>query len=267
MAADGVVDMAKGSDGIVPDRGDVADSLLRERFGMGLGETPGDHEWQGIVDKVAYGQLARRQDIDPGWAETLVVVALTADQATRWIGAHVGAALSAGSSPERIREAIIQCTPYLGLTRVETALSCMHEAFDAQGVELPLEDEATVDEDDRLERGMEVQTSIFGDGITRMRADAEGTDTQALQDLLSAYCFGDFYTRKVLSVSERELVTFCALAALGCAPSQMGSHAKANVAVGNGREVLIAALMQLVPYLGFPRTLNALGAIDGATTA
>jgi 4-carboxymuconolactone decarboxylase len=35
-----------------------------------------------------------------------------------------------------------------------------------------------------------------------------------------------------------------------------------NVRVGNGRAVLLDALSQLVPYIGYPRTLNGLAAIN-----
>ena len=37
----------------------------------------------------------------------------------------------------------------------------------------------------------------------------------------------------------------------------------AVAAVGNGREVLIAVTTQLLPYIGYPRTLNALACIGG----
>jgi 4-carboxymuconolactone decarboxylase len=35
-----------------------------------------------------------------------------------------------------------------------------------------------------------------------------------------------------------------------------------NVSVGNGKDILIAATTQLLPWLGYPRTLNALACIN-----
>ena len=35
-----------------------------------------------------------------------------------------------------------------------------------------------------------------------------------------------------------------------------------NAAVGNGKEILLAALTVCLPYIGFPRTLNALNCVN-----
>ena len=43
------------------------------------------------------------------------------------------------------------------------------------------------------------------------------------------------------------------------------AHAAANISVGNSRETLIEAATLLLPFMGFPRTLNALACIDAAT--
>jgi hypothetical protein len=43
----------------------------------------------------------------------------------------------------------------------------------------------------------------------------------------------------------------------GCEPRAMG-HVAANLNVGNGREVVLAVAAQLLPFIGCPRTLNAL---------
>ena len=79
---------------------------------------------------------------------------------------------------------------------------------------------------------------------------------------MSAYCFGDFYTRDALSNQDRELITFCILATLGGCENQLRGHVLANLNVGNDKEVLIDALTILLPYIGFPRTLNALAIIN-----
>lgn len=63
-----------------------------------------------------------------------------------------------------------------------------------------------------------------------------------IQDYLSAYCFGDFYMRKFLPIHERELLTFSILASQGGCEGQVKAHVGGNAAVGNGKEVLLAAL-------------------------
>ena len=86
-----------------------------------------------------------------------------------------------------------------------------------------------------------------------------------IQDYLSAWCFGDFYTRKVLDLKMRELITFCAICCLGGCEPQAKAHVGANIHVGNTREILIAAVTQCLPFIGFPRTLNAISCIDEVT--
>ena len=83
-----------------------------------------------------------------------------------------------------------------------------------------------------------------------------------IQDDLSAYCFGDFYTRNFLPIHERELLTFSIFASQGGCEGQVKAHVGGNATVGNGKEVLLAALTVCLPYIGFPRTLNALSCIN-----
>jgi 4-carboxymuconolactone decarboxylase len=42
-------------------------------------------------------------------------------------------------------------------------------------------------------------------------------------------------------------------------------HVTGNLNVGNGRAVMIDAITAVLPWIGYPRTLNALRAIDAGT--
>ena len=75
----------------------------------------------------------------------------------------------------------------------------------------------------------------------------------------------DFYTRGTLDLKMRELITFCAICCLGGCEPQAKSHAGANISVGNTREMLIDAVTQCLPFIGFPRTLNAISCINEVT--
>jgi 4-carboxymuconolactone decarboxylase len=57
------------------------------------------------------------------------------------------------------------------------------------------------------------------------------------------------------------------LAALGGCEPQLAGHVAANLAVGNDRRVLIGTLTQLLPFLGYPRTLNALRVVEQGAPA
>lgn len=62
----------------------------------------------------------------------------------------------------------------------------------------------------------------------------------------------------------RELVVFSAIVSLGGCNPQAKAHAAANIGAGNGKQDLIDALAVLLPYIGFPRTLNGLAMVNEA---
>ena len=79
---------------------------------------------------------------------------------------------------------------------------------------------------------------------------------------LAANCFGDYYTRNGLDYAQREMITFCFLSAQGGCEPQLISHVKANIKVGNDKSFLMKILSRCIPYIGYPRSLNALRCIN-----
>ena len=65
----------------------------------------------------------------------------------------------------------------------------------------------------------------------------------------------------------RELLTLSMLVSLGGCEAQVKGHVAANLNVGNDRALLIDVLTQLLPFIGYPGTLNALRAIDEVAPA
>ena len=115
------------------------------------------------------------------------------------------------------------------------------------------------------ERGLAVQKQIIGsEALEKLYASA-ASDQLHIQHYLSANCFGDHLTRTGIGVSTRELLTLSMLVSLGGCEAQVKGHVAANVNVGNDRTRLIEVLTQLLPYIGYPRTLNALRIIDEVT--
>jgi len=78
---------------------------------------------------------------------------------------------------------------------------------------------------------------------------------------------GDDLTRSGIDVPTRELLTFSMLVALGGCDAQVKGHVAANITVGNDRTRLIDVVTQLLPFIGYPRTLNGLRAIDEVTAS
>ena len=57
---------------------------------------------------------------------------------------------------------------------------------------------------------------------------------------------------------------FCFLAAQGGCEPQLTSHAAGNMMVGNDKAFLIRVISQCLPYIGYPRSLNALACVNKA---
>ena len=171
-------------------------------------------------------------------------------------------AIDDGIPAASLQEVFHQTAPYVGFCKAEKGLAQFGQICREKGLALPLAANSTTTQKNRLEAGIAVQQSIFGkENITSMRQNAPA-DEKKLQDFLSAYCFGDTYTRKGLEVKERELITFVCIAALGGCENQLRAHTSANLSVGNTRLKLLEALQVMLPYIGFPRTLNAVAVVD-----
>jgi 4-carboxymuconolactone decarboxylase len=106
-----------------------------------------------------------------------------------------------------------------------------------------------------------VQKEIFGEMIDKMYNESPKNQLH-VQIYLSANCFGDYLTRKGLDIKTRELLTFVMLISLGGVEPQMKGHIQGNVNVGNDKEILLSVVTQLLPYIGYPRTLNAIKCLN-----
>lgn len=160
---------------------------------------------------------------------------------------------------ESLKEAVYQTVPYLGYGKVYSFLVITEEVLGKT------EDASTTNNDNRYSKGLEVQGEIVGkDNLLKLREN-ESDDFKFIWDYLASYCFGDFYTRKYLTIKERELITFATLASFQDVAPQLGSHIQANLGAGNSKELLIEVVKNLVPYLGFPRSLNTINLIKNIT--
>jgi 4-carboxymuconolactone decarboxylase len=221
-----------------------------------------DPEFVGYFDSFAFGEVIARDDIDPRVGFVTRVGALIAVGAVAELRDAIDAALRAGVTPVEIKEVVYQAVPYVGVGRARDALHAINDLLVERGVELPLPGQSTTTPETRAAKGRAVQEQIVGaDRVAAMYANAP-SDELHIQRYLSENCFGDHYTRNGLDVTTRELLTLAMLVALGGADAQVRGHVAANLRVGNDRATLIAVVTQLLPYIGYPRALNAFGAID-----
>lgn len=220
-----------------------------------------DPDFQDILSRFIFGEVFHQGSLDDKMRELITLVVLTTNQTLPQLKAHVHAALNVGLTPIEIKEAVYQCAPYVGFSKTLNAVTEVNDVFTARNIALPLESQQQVEEETRLDKGLAVQVDIFGDIITKNRENSP-INQKHIQDYLSAFCFGDFYTRGGLDLKTRELLTLSIISALGGADHQVKAHVQGNLNVGNDKETMITAITHCLPYMGFPRTLNALSCIN-----
>jgi len=224
-----------------------------------------DPELIEYFDNFAFDEVLRHGDLDPRTRLMTQLAALIAGQALREYRAMLGAALTAGVTPVEVKEIVYQAVPYAGMGKVFDFLHATNEVLTERGVELPLPGQSTTTPETRAEKGLAVQKQIAGaEAVDAMYANAPA-DQQHIQRLRSANCFGDHYTRGGIDIPTRELLTLAMLISLGGADPQVKGHVRANLNVGNTRATMLAVITQLLPFVGYPRTLNALRALDEIT--
>lgn len=224
--------------------------------GEALTGTGTDPELMDILQKFIFGEVFTVGGLDLKTRELITCVSLAAMQTLPQLKAHASAALNVGVTPTELREAVYQCAPFIGFPKTLNAVETINEVFRERGIRLPLEKQGTVTEADRNEKGAAIQRPLYGDEIAgALKPLPEGMN-EALPRFLTEVCFGDFYTRGALDVSMRELLSLCVLTAIG-AERQIASHAVGCLRAGNSRGRLYAAVIQTLPYVGFPAALNA----------
>nr|WP_229233501.1 carboxymuconolactone decarboxylase family protein [Enterococcus faecalis] len=72
------------------------------------------------------------------------------------------------------------------------------------------------------------------------------------------FAFGDIYERDDLTLQERELITLSSLLTQGDTKNQLIVHINGALNVGLTQKKIIATFIQCIPYVGFPRVLNAI---------
>lgn len=169
-------------------------------------------------------------------------------------------ALRQGVSPIEVKEIVYQATAYLGMGRVMPFLNAANEVLKAEGVQLPLAPQAQTSMQNRREKGSEAQVGCFGEGMKDFWKSGP-EDSRHINKWLADNCFGDWYTRTGMDLKMRELITFCFLAAQGGCEPQLKGHIAGNYHVGNNKDFLIAVISSNLPFIGYPRTLNALNCI------
>ena len=220
-----------------------------------------DPELIEIFDNFAFDEVIAYGNIDSKTRVMMILASTIASQALSEYKMFVNAAFNVAVTPVEIKEILYQSVPYVGKSKVLDFIYVTNEIFTERGIQLPLEGQSTTSPETRYQKGLEVQKDIFGDVIDKMYTDSP-PDQIHIQKYLSANCFGDYYTRKGLDIKTRELLTLSMLIALGGTEPQIKGHIQGNLNVGNDKKTQLSVMTQLLPYVGYPRTLNVIKCLN-----
>lgn len=111
--------------------------------------------------------------------------------------------------------------------------------------------------DKRLEQGMKNLKAIDGEAGERVIQTLEGIAPDVGRYILE-FAFGDIYEKDTLSFREREIITITSLLTQGDTKNQLIVHINGSLNVGITKEEIIEVFTHCIPYVGFPKVLNAI---------
>ena len=231
--------------------------------GEALSTSGNDPEMLAILQKYIFGEVFTVGELDNKTREMITVTSLAVQQTLPQLKAHINAALNVGVTPVELREAIYQCAPFIGFPKTLNALEVLNQVFKERNIKTPLESTATVKEEERFEKGSAIQDPLYGDEIKKSLEGLPDDTGAEVARFLTEVCFGDFYTREGLDLKTRELLVISILVTTGNSET-LKSHIKGNLKAGNSKETITAAIIQCLPYVGFPNTIKALKTLKEA---
>ena len=224
-----------------------------------------DPEFIAFFDNFAFDEVIAHDDLPVKTRLIAILASTIGSSSLTEFKVMMGAAMNVGVTPFEIKEIVYQSVAYVGVAKAIDFLHATNEFLTSKGVTLPLEGQSTTTPDTRMEKGLAVQKEIFGEAIDKMYEQSP-KDQLHIQHFLSGNCFGDYYTRTGLDSKMRELVTFAILISMGGVESQVEGHVQGNLNVGNDKQFMLNVITQLLPYIGYPRTLNAIKSLNKVTT-
>ena len=221
-----------------------------------------DPEFHEIFKNFAFDEVYEHSTLTEKESVLVTLASLIACQSPKAFKKILLSAVNKYVTPEEVKELLYQSVPYVGFGRAHNFFGVTIKVFNKKGIEMPLENRSNTTPENRRKKGRELQDRYFGAEMIQMMNDNAPEGQKHFNTFLEGFCFGDFYTRDGLNDQQRELITFVFIATLGGCENQLRGHTQGNLAVGNKKEDLISAITVILPYIGFPRTLNALAIVN-----
>lgn len=223
-----------------------------------------DPEFSDIISRFAFTEVTQFGDLETRDKILISLACVIASNGKEAFHMVLKGALKAGIKEEEIKELIYQSTAYVGVSGILYYLRETNKELDRKGHDFSHEKRTTIKEEERREKGEEVQVKIFGPDMkgSSLKGDDE---SRHISRWISENCYGDYYTREGLSLKDRELITFTILLSSGCTENQLKRHLQGNLNLNRSRKELIEAASECIPFIGYPKVLKAIDAINELT--
>ena len=220
-----------------------------------------DPEFMVILQKYIFGDIFLVGDLNIKEREIITVVCLASIQCLPQLKFHINAALNVGNTPLEIRESIYTCFSFLGFPRTLNALGVFNTVMKERNISLPLESGKTIKDEERYNKGAEIQKPILGDGLKKMIENVPEEIKNKMDQFITETYFGDTYTRKFLDHKTRELINLIPLVALGHFQI-LKPHIFSAIKLGNTKEKIAATFLQCMPYVGAANAISAMAVLS-----
>ena len=220
-----------------------------------------DPDFVKIYDNLLYGDVLGKVELNDRYKGFAYITTLVSLGINDKLYEATIIALDLGVTPVELKDIVYQCAPYVGIEKVKSALPYINKALTDKGVKLPLPSTATTSEETRFAVGKQIQVDTYGPSFKQIHEQTPADEFYLQVYNLSSYCFGDFYSRSALAMPEREFITVLMIATLGGQEPQLRSHIPTALKIGVSKQDLIGGLSIANPFIGYPRTLTALGIV------
>jgi 4-carboxymuconolactone decarboxylase len=112
----------------------------------------------------------------------------------------------------------------------------------------------------RYDRGEELLRKVDGDKVADNLIARYADLAPDFTRYLIEFAFGEIYAREG-DLKQRELVAIASLATMGGCDSQLETHVHGAFNAGLTKGEIVEAVMTLIPYIGFPKALNAMSIV------
>lgn len=109
---------------------------------------------------------------------------------------------------------------------------------------------------DRFAKGLAIRKDVLGADYVSRSLDQADDFTRPMQELSTAWCWGEIWSRPSLSRRDRSLLNLAMISALN-RPHELRLHVKAALRNGLTREEIREVLLQVAVYCGVPAGMDS----------